>query len=231
MKNLFFVLFALCTTFLFAQEYHWTAYNFSLDVEDIEIVEKLTGDYFGVEGNKAEGVTVYLFENHFNDNSINFTHSFVFVGSLDAIGAQYGQKPSDKWKLFISKINQYTKSHSSAAGKSLASFGEVGAHPIQNLYWLKVDDQKKFLDAFKKYHSKHSQSDRRVTLGSFGLGRSPHGETNYVLVGVNDFKTAMSSRSYLKNDKTAQAAWKEYRENTGEISLVRSTTRVMLGKW
>ena len=88
MKNLLLGIFTLCTTFLSAQEYHWTAYNFTVAAEDVEIVGKLVGDYFGVEGNKAAGVSVFLFENHFSDNGMNFSHSLIFTGTIDAVGAQ-----------------------------------------------------------------------------------------------------------------------------------------------
>lgn len=231
MKNLLLGVFTLYTTFLSAQEYHWTAYNFTVAAEDVEIVGKLMGDYFEVEGNKVAGVTVFLFENHFNDNEMNFTHSLIFTGTIDAIGAQYSQDPSAKWQLFITKMSQYITSYSSAAGRSLVSFGETGSHPIQNLYSMRVEDPGKFAEAFTKYNSKHNPSDRRVTLGRVSLGRSPAGETHYVLAGVDDFKTAMSPGSYRENNKAAKAAWKEYWENTGEVKLIRSSTRVMLGKW
>ena len=231
MKDLLLGVFTLFTTFLSAQEYHWTAYNFTVASEDVEIVGKLVGDYFGVEGNKAADVSVFLFENHFSDNEMNFSHSLIFAGTIDAIGAQYGQDPSAKWQLFLTKMNRYINDYSSAAGRSLVSFGETGSHPIQNLYSMRIEDQTKFAEAFTKYHSKYNPSDRRVTLGRVGLGRSPAGETHYVLVGVDDFKTAMSSGSYRENNKAAKSAWKEYRENNGEVKLIRSSTRVMLGKW
>ncbi len=231
MKNLLLGVFALCTTFLSAQEYHWTAYNFTVATEDVEIVGKLVGDYFGVEGNKAAGVSVFLFENHFSDNGMNFSHSLIFTGSIDAIGAQYEMGTSAEWQLFLTKMSRYTNDYSSGAGSSVVSFGEPGSHPIQNLYSMRIVDQAKFAKAFTKYNSKYNPSDRRVTLGRVGLGSSPEGETHYILVGVDDFKTAMSTGSYRENNKAAKAAWNEYWENTGEVKLIRSSTRVMMGKW
>ena len=217
MKNVLLGVFALCTTVLFAQEYQWTSYNFSVANEDAEIVGKIVGDYFGEEGSKNEGVSVFLFENHFNDNSINYTHSIVFTGTLDAMGAQYNREPNPKWDLFLAKLNQFTENHSSGAGTGLISFGEPGSHPVQNIYWLDVKDPQKFAAAFSKYNKKYNPSDRRVTLGNFGLG--------------NDLKTAFNTSLYRKNNKAAQAAWDEYWDNAGEVNMVRSTTRVMLGKW
>ena len=112
MKNLLLGVFTLYTTFLSAQEYHWTAYNFTVVPEDVEIVGKLVGDYFGVEGNKAAGVSVFLFENHFSDNGMNFSHSLIFTGTIDAIGAQYALDSGAKWQLFLTKMNRYTNDYS-----------------------------------------------------------------------------------------------------------------------
>ena len=95
MKKMLLSVFALATTILSAQEYHWSSYNFTVASEDVEIVGKLMGDYFSKDGSKAEGVSVFLFENHFNDSTVDFSHSIVFTGSLDAMGTQYSQDPSE----------------------------------------------------------------------------------------------------------------------------------------
>jgi hypothetical protein len=41
----------------------------------------------------------------------------------------------------------------------------------------------------------------------------------------------MSTSKYREKNKAAQAAWKKYWEDAGEVKLIRSTTRIMLGKW
>lgn len=231
MKKFLLNVLILCTTYLSAQEYQWTSYNFNVASEDVEVVGKIMDDFYSEKGNKNEGVSVYLFENHFNDNSINFSHSIVFTGTLDAMGAQYNNGQNTKWDLFIAKISQYLTKHSAASGSGLISYGKPGTHPVQNIYWLDVEDPNKFKTAFTKYNSKFNPADRRVTLGNFRTGRSPEGENHYVLVGVNDFKTAFDTSLYRKNNKAANDAWKEYMKNNGDVRLVRSTTRVMLGKW
>ena len=104
--------------------------------------------------------------------------------------------------------------------------------PVQNLFWLKVNDAATFAKGFKKYNSKHNPDDRRVTLGQFNLGRSPIGETHYVLVGVNDFKTAMNPGLYRQSNPAAKEAWGKYMDDIdGNVELIRTSTRVMLGKW
>ena len=65
------LLLILFTTFVSAQEYYWTTYSFSVDAEDEEIVAKLTNDYFSSPNSKSDGVSVFLFENHFNDSENN----------------------------------------------------------------------------------------------------------------------------------------------------------------
>ena len=100
------------------------------------------------------------------------------------------------------------------------------------MFWLKVNDASTFAKGFKKYNSKYNPDDRRVTLGQFNLGRSPLGETHYVLVGVNDFKTAMNVGLYRESNPAAKKAWDEYmKEIDGNVQMIRTSTRVMVGKW
>lgn len=223
----------LCFGFsVMAQEYYWTSYNFNVDPEDVEITAKLTADYFSQPGSKADGITVFLFETHFNDNDTNYSHSLVFAGSLDAMGEQYNRGQNDSWNLYLTKIGQYAKSHSAAAGNSLITFGEIGTHPIQNILWLDVNDAEKFAEAWKKYHTQFNPKDRRYTLGQFRLGRSSMGETHYVLQGFNDFKTAFNPNKYREGNKAAQKAWSEFLDAiSGEVTILRSNTRIMLGRW
>ena len=229
---LIFTLFILTTLNIKAQEYYWTSYSFNVEAEDVEIVSKLTNDYFSAENSKADGVSVYLFENHFHDSSLSSSHELVFAGTYDAMGNQYSQGENTSWDLYLAKLGQYTKGFSAAAGRSVHSFGVPGTHPVQNLLWLKINDASTFAKGFKKYNSKHNPDDRRVTLGQFNLGRSPLGETHYVLLGVNDFKTAMNVGLYRESNPAAKKAWNEYvKEMDGNVQLIRSSTRVMVGKW
>ena len=86
MKKLLFLLAIILTTSAFAQEYYWTTYSFNVEPEDEEIVIKLANDYFSSPNSKADGVTVYLFENHFKDKILNSSHQIAFTGTLDAMG-------------------------------------------------------------------------------------------------------------------------------------------------
>ena len=88
---LIFTLFILTTLSLKAQEYYWTSYSFNVEAEDVEIVSKLINDYFSSPNSKADGVSVYLFENHFHDSSLSSSHELVFAGTYDAMGNQYSQ--------------------------------------------------------------------------------------------------------------------------------------------
>ena len=81
MKKLLMLLALVFTTSMFAQEYYWTTYSFNLDPEDEEIVTKLVNDYFSSPNSKADGVTVYLFENHFKDNDIFILNKRFYVRS------------------------------------------------------------------------------------------------------------------------------------------------------
>lgn len=232
MKNFFFTSLLLLCLNISAQEYYWTSYNFNVDSEDVEIVTKLTNDYFSSENSKADGVSVYLFQNHFHDSSLSSSHEIVFAGTYEAMGNQYSQGENTSWDLYLAKLGQYTKRFSAAAGRSLHSFGVPGSHPVQNLFWLKVKDAAQFASGFKKYNEKYNPADRRVTLGQFRLGRSPLGESHYVLIGVDDFKTAMNPGLYRQSNPAAKEAWGKYMDDIdGNVELIRTSTRVMLGKW
>ena len=231
MKN-FLLIFIFSSSFLFSQEYYWTSYSFNVDPEDIETVGKLTDDYFSKEGSKADGVTVFLFENHFRDGTINASHSLVFYGTQEAMGSQYSSGQNTDFQLYLTKMGQLTKSHSSAAGKSLISIGTPGNYPIQAVYWMKVQNASQFAKGFGEYQKKYAPKNRRVTLGSFNLGRSPYGETHYILVGVESFMEAFDVGKFRESNKSSMSAWVKFIEsNEGNVEFVRSTTRVMMGKW
>ena len=232
MKNFMLSILLLTSLNLAAQEYYWTTYNFDVKAEDEEIVAKLTNDYFSSPNSKAEGVSVFLFENHFIDNSNNSSHAIVFTGTLEAMGKQYSQGDNLSWDLYISKMNRYIESHSSSAGKSLVSIGEPGMHPVQNIYILRVDNESKFASAWETYNRKWAPNDRRLTLGKFSLGRSSSGETHYVLNGLDSFEDAFNPGKYRESNPPAEAAWRKFVEEFDEnAKMVRTMTRVMLGKW
>ena len=227
---LFLLLFSFQT--VLSQEYYWTSYSFNVSSEDVDIVAKLTEDYFSGKDSKSEGVSVYLFDNHFSDSSNNASHSLVFAGSLEAMGKQYSSGQNVNFQLYLTKMGQHVESYSSAAGRSLISFGTPGTHPVQNVIWLKVKNATQFANGFKSYNSKYNPKNRRVTLGAFNLGRSPHGETHYVLLGVDSFMEAFNAGKYRQDNKAASAAWDKYMSSIkGNVELVRTHTRVMLGKW
>ena len=232
MKNLLLLLFLFTTSFAFSQEYYWASYSFNVSPEDVETVANLTDDYFSGDDSKSEGVSVYLFDNHFSDSSNNASHSLVFAGSLEAMGKQYSSGENINFQLYLTKMGQHVENYSSAAGRSLISFGTPGTHPVQNVFWLKVKNASQFADGFRSYNSKYNPENRRVTLGAFNLGRSPHGETHYVLLGVDSFMEAFNVGKYRQDNKAASLAWDKYMSsNEGNIEVVRTHTRVMLGKW
>ena len=100
----FLLIFIFSSSFLFSQEYYWTSYSFNVDPEDVETVGKLTDDYFSKEGSKSDGVTVFLFENHFRDGTINASHSLVVYGTQEAMGSQYSSGQNTDFQLYLTKM-------------------------------------------------------------------------------------------------------------------------------
>jgi len=217
-----------------AQESYWTYYNFSVEPQNEAAVLKLVEDYF--KEHKQEGVTVRFFENHFNDSGNNYSHSIGFSGSLDAMGNQYSGTQSDAWDLFLTRVNQLIKdSFSSSMGTIISTYGALDtSYPIQNYIYLHVNDTDAFLTARKKYFSKFSSDTRLTVLGNISSGRSPHGETHMVIQGYKDFKSAMGGMDGLLSPEQVDArrkAWKEFGETNGGVKLIRTGTRILLGKW
>ncbi len=235
MKKVLFLLTFFISVNLNAQDGYFTIYNFSVENKDVETVAKIVNDYFTMPGTKADGTKVYLYENHFKDKDFNFTHSIVFLGTLDAMGNQYspsGGVNQEKFQAFLTKINQFTTAHSSASGRRLITFGSTNkTYPVQNNLMLKVKDAAKFAAAWKKYQEVLKAENVVTTLGEFKSGRSPLGETHYILRSYPNFKAALKGVE-LPTDKTKLDAYNAmYSENEGNVEVVRTTTRLLLGEW
>ena len=228
MKKTFFLLSLLVTSITFGQTRYWTSYNFTVESQNEAAVYKLVDDYFKANPT-SDNVNAYLYENHFKDSGNNYSHSFIWAGSLDGMGAQYAPKQDRDWELLITKINQLIdKSHSATMGNTVVNIGEN--KPIQRYFYLDVEDPRRYLEAFNKYQ-KYRPKDRQVLLGGFSAGRSPDGETHWIIIGFDDMKSAMDAGAYRRNNAQAQKAWDEYGKNRGETRLVRSGLRIMLGNW
>ncbi len=234
MKKLLITAFLLASCAVYSQEAYFTIYNFTVEAEDVSTVYKLVDDYYSK--NKPEGVTVYLYENHFNDSGNNHSHSIVFAGSLDAVSAMYGGGQNDTWQLFITRINQHLKdSSSSAMGTRIAGYGDRSAsYPVQKYFFLDVEDGDAFEAGYRKYHSEHNPEGMIVAMGNITAGRSPAGENRWVLLGYKDFKSAMGGSNMLRNDEqkaASEKAWDEFMASHGGVEVVRSGLRILLGTW
>ena len=217
-----------------AQEDHFTVYNFTVESQDVATVHKLFDDYFSA--NKPAGVTVSFWENHFNDRTNNFSHSIVFTGNIDAMGAMYSRGDNDTWSLFLTRLNQHTtEGFSSAMGKQMATFGNPAEeHRFQRYYLLDVDDMSKWVESYRNYNGKHNPAGRLNMMGNIQVGQGPDGVNVWVINGFKDFKTAMAGAGSLRTEAEQKAnskAWDQHQENGGEVKLVRSGMRILLESW
>ena len=210
-----------------AQTTYWTSYNFSIDPENVESYINIADEHF--KNNTSDGVTTYLYENHISDSNNNYTHSIILAGSLEAMGALYDSPQSKEWELFFAKINHFTESFSSAMGNRTLAFNN-GDKPVQKYYFLDVADPAKYSAAFKKY-AQYRPKSHQALFGATTSGHSPEGESHWIIIGFDDFKSAIEGNSYRNNNPAAQKAWEEYRGNRGDTKLVRSGLRIMLRKW
>jgi len=234
MKRFFICLFLFTALKIYAQDTYFTIYNFSVVPHEVETIYHLVDDYY--KAHKPEGITVSLFENHFNDSGNNFTHSIVFVGSLDAIGKMYAGGNNDTWDLFLTKINAHIKDGFSAAtGNSIASYGDTStSHPIQRYILLDADDTDAFDAAYKAFNSTTNPEGRVTMMGNITAGRSPDGENRWVVNSYKDFKSAIGGDNKLMSDQARAArdkGWIDFRANGGEVRIVRTGLRVLMGTW
>jgi len=233
MKKLFTLLGLLAVFAVSAQEYYFTTYNFTVAPENVQTIYGLFNDYYSK--NKPQGVTVSLYENHFHDNGANFTHSVVFSGSLDAMGAAYAGGPNASWDLFLTRINQHIESnYSSAMGSGLAVIGDTSQkHPFQILSLLEVENGSAFLETWKKINAMNP-TGRVVSIGNIQAGRSPDGANFWIVNSFKDMKSAMGGLNSLMTPAQREARSKAMEEtsgSSGEVRWVRNGLRILLGQW
>jgi hypothetical protein len=222
------------TVSLQAQDMYWTSYNFVVETQNVAAVYTLVDDYF--KQNKTEGVTVRLFENHFNDSGNEYTHSIGFSGTLDAMGSWYSNAQGDTWEFFLTRLNQHVKEGiNSFMGRIITVSGDQAtSYPVQNYYLIDVADEDTFLTARQKYTDGLKKEGWLMVLGSITSGHSPDGESHMVIQGFKDFRAAMGGVDAMLSTEQVEArkkSWKEFQATNGGVKLVRSGTRLLLGKW
>ena len=234
MKKVIFGLLVCMACTLNAQESYWTNYQVVVEPQNVDAFYKLTNDYF--TAHKMEGVTVTLYENHFNDPGNNFTHVIGFSGSLDALGNMYANDGGDTWELYLVKLNQQIKAGFSARmGTRKAHTGDLSQdYPIQKYFIVHAEDGGAWDQAYTKYSNANIPAGMLNMVGNITAGVSSDGENRWVINGFKDFKSAMGGASILRSDaqnSTNDKAWKTFLESNGKSHLVRSGLRVLMGKW
>lgn len=191
-------------------------------------------DYF--KANPQEGVTVTLYENHFNDPGNNFTHSIGFSGSLDALGKMYSNDGGAAWSLFLVKLNQHIKDgHSSRMGTRKSHMGDLSQDwPVQKYFIVHVDNGPMWDTAYNTYSKANTPAGMLSMMGNFTSGVSSDRENRWVINGFKDFKSAIGGANHLRSDAQRESndkAWQKFLEDNGESHLVRSGLRVRMGQW
>lgn len=234
MKKTILILCLLGALVMNAQESYFTVYNFSVEPQNVSAIYKLFDDYYSK--NKPNGVSVSLYENHFNDAGNNFTHSVVFGGSLDNLGNMYGGGENTSWDLFLTRINQHIKDgFSSAMGVRRHTFGDTSQpHPYQHYVLVKAENASKMADAYAKMNGATNPSDRLTMMGTVTVGQGPDGANVWVINAFKDFKAAMGGIEAMMTPQQKQArdkAWEEFIANNGGGNVVRSGMRILLKTW
>ena len=234
MKKVFFGLLVCMACTLSAQEGYRTSYYVVVESQNEEMVYKLMNDYFSA--NQPEGVTVTLWENHFNDHGNNFTHSINFSGSLEAMGNMYANDGGAAWKLLLVQLNQHIKEgYGSRMGTRKGQTGDLDQeYPVQKYFIVHADDGGTWDDAYNTYFKANTPAGMLNMMGNFTSGVSSDGENRWVINGFKDFKSAIGGASSLRTDAQNEAndkAWRTFLDTNGESHLVRSGLRVRMGQW
>ena len=217
-----------------AQTNYFTAYNFTVEPQNVGAVYSLVDDYY--KAHKPEGVSVWLYENHFNDPGNNHTHSLVFSGTQQALGGMYDGGQSEAFQLFLTRVNTLIKDgNSSVSGTVMDGYGaDDGPYPFRQLFLLNVSDPEAFAASFGKFNTANNPAGRMVTMGGITMGRSPHGETHFVLVGFKSMTAALAGSRGLVPDSGKAAydkAWDAHMEAVGDFTVVRNSLMMVLGEW
>jgi hypothetical protein len=205
MKRLFFILLLFATCALSAQESYWSNYNIVVAPDEVETLYNLTNDYF--TANQPAGVTVSLWENHFNDSGNSFTHSVNFSGSLEAMGDFYNNDRGATWQLFLVQLNQHIKeSFSARMGTRMSNSGDLSQdYPVQKYFIVHADDGQTWDKAYNKYSKANITAGMLNMMGNFTSGVSPERENRWVINGFKDFKAAIGGASALRTDAERSA--------------------------
>ncbi len=234
MKKAIFSLLIMMTFSVSAQKVYWSNYSVVVEPQNQEIMYKLINDYF--TANKPEGVTVILYENHFNDHENDYTNILSFSGTLDALGDMYARDGGAAWKLFLVQLNQQVKEGFAAlTGTVITTTGDLNLDlPMQKYFIVHADDGDTFDKAYAKYMTTSVPEGMVAMMGNITAGVSPNGENRWVLNGFKDFKSALGGAEMMRTDAQNTAstkAWKEFLATNGGSRLVRSGLWVRMGKW
>lgn len=235
MRKFVFIFSLLIAFAVSAQDNYYSMYSFVAEPQNEAAIIKLVDDYYS--NNKPEGVFVRLFENHFQDGSQKATHHIVFLGTQEAIANMYSSG-DEKFALFITQVNQQTRNGAgSALGRHISLHideGEGQRYPYQRIYLLDVDDTQAFDKEHEKFQSKHRPNGQIVVLASPMLGEG-HGDYNRVIIaGFKDMNAAIGGANGLLTGSALEARQKaqtEQRANDGDVELVGSGMRILLGAW
>ncbi len=235
MKKAILILCLLGAFIMKAQESYFTVYNITVEPQNVSTISKLFDDYYSK--NKPAGVSVSLYENHFNDAGNNYTHSVVFGGSLENLGNMYGGGGDNaSWDLFLTRINQHIKDgFSSAMGVRLHTFGDTGQpHPFQHYILVDAENASKMAEAWAKMNGATNPADRLTMMGTVTVGQGPDGANVWVINAFKDFKSAMGGINTMMTPQQKQArdkAWDEFIANNGGGHVVRSGMRILMKTW
>lgn len=216
---------------LSAQMGYWTAYQMDIPGENQKAVVDLFDAHFAANPT-PDGVSAYLWENHFRSSENNYSHMFVWTGSAEALGKMYSTYDKD-WDLVISKVSRLTDDlHAAQQGNTmLAVNADSDTRMFQRYYNLSANNAAAMEKAIEKVWSKNAYENRTYYMGKYKLGMGKEDATHWIWIGSNSIADVFMSDDDRADDAAYQKNFKTFYETSGGATMVSSGMLLLRGSW
>lgn len=231
MKKFSFLLLLFVSFNLSAQMGYWTAYQLTIPSENQKAVIDLFDAHFKANPT-PEGVTAYLWENHFRDKDNNFTHMFAWTGTAEDLGKMYSTYDKD-WDLVISKVSRLTESmHAAQQGNTmLAINADTNTKMFQRYYNFAANNSEAMEKALEKVWSKNAYENRTYYMGRYKLGSGREDATHWIWIGSDSIADVFVSDDDRATDDAYQKNFKTFYETSGGATMINSGMLILQGRW
>lgn len=178
---------------------HWAVYGFKVSSENESTVFNIIDDYF--TNNKADGISVSLYNVMFASTDVTATHIISFDGNKEDMGQFFNPTNSDSESaLFFSKLNYFVDESSfSGNGVRLARFGvKEEVMPVQEIFVIDVEEfseYRKWLDNQRSLDEKYPKDYLSSATGRISHGGIVPGINTWIMNGFKSYESFLDKWS------------------------------------